>query len=291
MFINLLVNGLANGAIYALVAMGLVVVYKATMVVNFAHGEGFMLAGLLAYSLYVLAGLPYGVALLGAVAGACLLGMLTERIAFRPLIRASVVSLVLATAGLSFVLKGVARQVWGGRGSDLAFPPVFAFQPLRIGDLVLTGQSLVVMGGAVATMLLFLVFFRHTLLGKMMRATAENQRAAALVGIRVERISAITWGVGVALGGVAAVLAAPLTLVYPDMGGPLLVRAFAAALLGGMGSPGGAVLGGLCLGVIENLAGGYVDTSFTEVAPFFLIILVLLLRPQGLFGRPEVVRV
>ncbi len=291
MFVNLLVSGLANGAVYALVAMGLVVVYKATAVVNFAHGEGFMLAGLLAYSLYVLAGLPYGLALVAAVAGACLLGMLTERLAFRPLLRASVVSLVLATTGLSFVLKGIARQVWGGRGSDLAFPPVVAFQPLQIGELILTGQSLLVMGGAVATMLLFLLFFRYTLLGKMMRATAENQRAAALVGIRVERISTITWGVGVALGGVAAVLAAPLTLLYPDMGGPLLIRAFAAALLGGMGSLAGAVLGGLCLGVVENLAGGYVDTSVTEVAPFFLIILVLLLRPQGFFGRPEVVKV
>jgi branched-chain amino acid transport system permease protein len=288
---NLLVSGLANGGIYALVAMGLVVVYKASAVVNFAHGEGFMLAGLIAYTLYVIAGLPYAVALVGAVAGACVLGMLTERIAFRPLLRASVVSLVLATTGLSFLLKGVARQIWGGRGSDLAFPPVFAFQPLMLGDLVLTAQSLVVMAGAVVTMLGFLLFFRYTLLGKMMRATAENQRAAALCGIRVERISAITWGVGVALGGVAAVLAAPLTLLYPDMGGPLLIRAFTAALLGGMGSLSGAVLGGLSLGVIENLAGGYVDTSLTEVAPFLLIILVLVVRPQGFFGRPDVVKV
>lgn len=288
---NLLVSGLANGGIYALVAMGLVVVYKASAVVNFAHGEGFMLAGLLAYTLYVIAGLPYAIALVGAVAGACVLGMLTERIAFRPLLRASVVSLVLATTGLSFLLKGVARQIWGGRGSDLAFPPVFAFQPLQIGDLILTGQSMVVMAGAVATMLGFLLFFRYTRLGKMMRATAENQRAAALCGIRVERISAITWGVGVALGGVAAVLAAPLTLLYPDMGGPLLIRAFTAALLGGMGSLGGAVLGGLSLGVIENLAGGYVDTSLSEVAPFVLIILVLVVRPQGFFGRPDVVKV
>lgn len=288
---NLLVSGLANGGIYALVAMGLVVVYKASAVVNFAHGEGFMLAGLIAYTLYVIAGVPYAVALVGAVAGACVLGMLTERIAFRPLLRASVVSLVLATTGLSFLLKGVARQIWGGRGSDLAFPPVFAFQPLLVGDLVLTAQSLVVMAGAVATMVAFLLFFRYTLLGKMMRATAENQRAAALCGIRVERISAVTWGVGVALGGVAAVLAAPLTLLYPDMGGPLLIRAFTAALLGGMGSLSGAVLGGLSLGVIENLAGGYVDTSLSEVAPFVLIILVLVARPQGFFGRPEVVKV
>jgi branched-chain amino acid transport system permease protein len=289
--INLLVSGIANGGIYGLVAMGLVVVYKATSVVNFAHGEGFMLAGLLAYTLYAMAGLPYWVALGGAVSGACVIGMLTERIAFRPLIRASVVSLVLATTGVSFLFKGIARQVWGGKGSDLTFPPVFAFQPLQIGDLVLTAQSLVVMAGAVATMLLFLVFFRYTLLGKMMRATAENRRAAALVGIRIERISSITWGIGVALGGVAAVLAAPLTFLYPDMGGPLLIRALAAALLGGMGSLGGAVLGGVSLGLIENLAAGYIDTSLMDVAPFLLIIVVLLVRPEGLLGRREVVKV
>ena len=291
MLANLLVSGLANGGIYALVAMGLVVVYKATTVVNFAHGEGFMLAGFLAYTLYVGVGLPYAVALVAAVVGAGLLGVLTERLAFRPLIRGSVVSLVLATTGFSFVLKGSARYLWGGYGGDVAFPPVFAFEPLRVGDLVLTAQSLIVLAGAVATMLAFLLFFRYTRLGKMMRATAENQRAAALVGIRVERISAITWGVGVALGGVAGVLAAPLTLLYPDMGGPLLIRAFAAALLGGLGNLVGAVVGGLSLGVIENLAGGYIDTSLVDVSPFVLIILVLLLRPQGLFGRKVVAKV
>lgn len=291
MLVNLVASGLATGGIYALVAMGLVVVYKATAVVNFAHGEGFMLAGMLAYTLHVMGGLPYGIALLGAVAGAAILGMLTERVAFRPLIRASVVSLVLATTGFSFLGRGVARQVWGGQGTDLTFPPVFAVQPLVIGDLVLTAQSLAIMAGAVGTMLLFLLFFRYTLLGKMMRATAENQRAAALVGIRVERISAITWGVGVALGGVAAALAAPLTFLYPDMGGPLLIRAFAAALLGGMGSLPGAVLGGLSLGLIENLAAGYVHTSLMDVSPFLLIIAVLLVRPQGLLGRPDVVKV
>lgn len=290
MFVNLVVSGLANGGIYALVAIGLVVVYKATTVVNFAHGEGFMLAGFVAYTLYVLVRLPYAIALVAAVAVAAVLGAVTERIAFRPLIRSSVVSLVLATTGLSFVLRGAARQVWGGEGGDLAIPPVFTFEPFTLGALVLTPQSIVVMAGAVVTMVGFLLVFRYTRLGKMMRATAENQRAAALVGVRAERISAITWGVGAALGGVAAVLAAPLTLLYPDVGAPLLIRAFAAALLGGMGNLAGAVIGGLSLGVIENLAAGYIDTSLMDVAPFILIILVLVARPTGLLGERDIVK-
>ena len=290
MLVNLLASGLANGSVYALVALGLIVIYRATTVINFAHGEGFMLAGFLAWTLYVGLGLSYGSALVGAIAMAALVGIATERLAFRPLIRGSVVSLVLATTGLAFLLRGVARYLWGGKGSDVPFPPVFTVQAVRVGDLVVSSQHLIVVGGAVATMLVFAALFRYTRLGRMMRATAENQRAAALVGIRVERISSLTWGVGVALAGVAAVLAAPLTLLYPDMGGPLLIRAFAAALLGGLGSLGGAVVGGFSLGIVEQLTAGYIDSSLADVAPFLLIIVVLLLRPRGLFGRRAVVK-
>lgn len=291
MLLNLLASGLANGGIYALVAMGLVVVYKATTVVNFAHGEGYMLAGFFAYTLLAGLGLPYLAALVLAVAGAALVGVATERLAFRPLVRASVVSLVLATTGFSFVLKGVARYLWGGKGTDTPFPPVVTWAPLQIGELVVAPQHMIVLGGVLLSMLGFVAFFRLSRLGLMMRATAENQRAAALVGIRIERISSITWAVGLALGGVAAVLAAPLTLLYPDMGGPLLTKAFAAALLGGLGSLVGAVLGGLSLGVIETLAAGYIDSSLTDVAPFVLIIVVLLIRPTGLLGPRVVVKV
>lgn len=290
MLVNLLASGLANGGVYALVALGLVVIYRATTVVNFAHGEGFMLAGFLAWTLYVGLALPYAVALIGAVAIAGLIGIATERLAFRPLIRASVVSLVLATTGLGVLMRGVARYLWGGKGSDVPFPPVFTVQALQMGDLIVSAQHLIVLGGAVATMLVFAALFRYTRLGRMMRATADNQRAAALVGIRVERVSSLTWGVGVALAGVAAVLAAPLTLLYPDMGGPLLTRALAAALLGGLGSLGGAVVGGFSLGIVEQLTAGYVDSSLADVAPFLLIIVVLLLRPRGLFGRRVVVK-
>jgi branched-chain amino acid transport system permease protein len=282
----LLVAGLTTGSLYALVAMGLVVVYKATAVVNFAHGELFMLGGFLAYSLHVLAGVPYVPALLLAVAGSLALGMVTERLAYRPLIRAPTVSLVLAAVGFSYVLRGAAREVWGGRGDYIPFPPLVRAEPIAFGDVLIVPQQLVVLAGALACMALFTGFFNFTRAGKVLQATAENARAARLVGIRVERVYAFTWGVGAAVAGAAAALMAPLTLIYPDVGAVLLVKAFAAAVLGGLGSLPGAVLGGIAIGVIENVAGGYLHTSLQDVSAFAVIMLVLVMRPSGLLGAP-----
>lgn len=284
MFAYLLVSGLTTGSLYALVAMGLVVVYKATTVVNFAHGELFMLGGFLAYTLHVLVGVPYLPAVTLAAAAAMVLGMLTERVAYRPLMRAPTISLVLAAVGFSFVLKGVAREVWGGRGDYLPFPPLVGTEPIAIGQIVLVPQQLVVLAGAIVCMALFTVLFTSTRAGKIMQATAENAKAARLAGIRVERVYAFTWGVGAAVASVAAALMAPLTLLYPDVGAVLLVKAFAAAVLGGFGSLPGAVLGGVSMGVIENLAGGYLHTSLMDVSAFLVIMLVLIVRPTGLLG-------
>jgi branched-chain amino acid transport system permease protein len=285
----LVVSGLTTGSLYALVAMGLVVVYKATTVVNFAHGELFMLGGFLAYTFHVLLKLGYVVSLVLAVAAALVLGLVTERLAYRPLMRAPAISVVLAAVGFSFVLKGAARQIWGGLGDYMPFPPVVATPAITLGGLILVPQQLVVLAGALICMGLFTAFFTWTRTGKMMQATAENAKAARLVGIRVDRVYAFTWGVGAATAAAAAVLMAPLTFVYPDVGSPLLVKAFAAAVLGGFGSLPGAVLGGFSIGLIENLAGGYINTSFTDISAFLVIMLVLIVRPTGFFG-PRAVR-
>ena len=291
MLAYLLVSGLTTGSLYALVAMGLVVVYKATTVVNFAHGELFMLGGFFAYTLHVLLGVPYVLALGLSVAGTLVLGVATERLAYRPLIRAPTISLVLAAVGFSYVLRGVAREVWGGRGDYIPFPPLVRAEPIAIGDVLIVPQQLVVLAGALACMTLFALFFNFSRAGKMLQATAENARAARLVGIRVERVHAFTWGVGAATAGAAAALMAPLTLIYPDVGGALLVKAFAAAVLGGLGSLPGAVLGGFSIGVIENMAGGYFHTSLQDLSAFLVIMLVLILRPTGLLGVPVARRV
>lgn len=287
MLVVLLVTGLANGSLYALVALGLVVIYKATTVVNFAQGEAVMLGGFLAFTL-LSAGFPYPAALILAVLLSLAIGMLTERIAYRPLSRASVSSLVLACVAFSFILKGSARVVWGGLGDYLALPPVFSLAPIRVGRFLLSSQHLIILAATLAIMAAFAAGFKWTKLGQMMQATADNQRAAALVGIRVERVLSLTWALGAGLGGAAGVLLAPLALLYPDMGTGLLVKAFAAAVLGGFGSLVGAAVGGLAIGLIENLAGAYVHTSLLDVSAMLVIPLVLLVRPTGLFGSPAI---
>lgn len=290
MLVYLLVNGLANGALYALVALGLVAIYKATLAVNFAQGEVFMLGAFFGYTLHVAAGLPYPVAAILAIGLSVLLGILIDRLAYRPLVKATTVSLVLASVGFSFVLKGMARTVWGGRGDFIPFPPIFAFRPLDVFGVPLSPQDLIIIGSAAVLMAALWAFYRYTKIGKMMRATSQNQRAAALVGIRVERIFTVTWGIGACLGAVAGLLIAPVTLLYPDMGTTLLIQAFAAAILGGFGSMPGAAVGGALLGLLESLVGGYFGSQYIPVAPFVIILAVLLIRPTGLFGRARIVK-
>jgi len=290
MLTYLLLGGLTSGALYALVALGIVLVYKATGTINFAHGEFLMISGFLAYSLYVFAGLPYLISILGAVLLAFLLGAIAERIAFRPLMRANMVSLVLATVGVSFILKGSGRMLWGGRGDYLAFPPLLPPDPIIIGEIILVPQQLVVLAGAMVVMVAFALFFRLTRIGKTMQATADNPKAARLVGIRVEQVHMLAFGVGAAIAGAAAALMAPITLLYPDIGFSLFIKGFAAAVLGGLNSMAGALLGGFLIGVIESLAGGYIATSFLEVSAFIVIMVTLIFKPRGLLGLNAVRR-
>jgi branched-chain amino acid transport system permease protein len=281
----LITTGLTTGALYALVALGIVVVFRGTNVVNFAHGEMFMIGGFLAWTCHVALGLSFLPSIVLATGGAFLLGLLTYQIAFRPLIGLNDLnSILLAMVGVSFVLKGIARNLWGGKGDYLSFPPIASPAPIDIGGIMIMSQQLVVLAAALAVMAGFWLFFRYTRAGKFMQATADNTKAARLVGLRVERVHMLTFGVGAAIAGAAATLMAPLTLLYPDMGFALFVKGFAAAVLGGLTSIPGAILGGFLLGVAEQLAGNYIATGLQEVAPFVVILLVMCFIPQGLLG-------
>ena len=288
----LVATGISTGALYALVALGIVVIYKATQVVNFAHGEMFMLGGFFAFTFHVMLGWPYLPSFALAVALAFGVGIAVDRIAFRPLMqRQTLVSVLLVMIGLSFVLKGVARWLWGGKGDYLTFPPLISPEPLSFAGIMVMSQQLVVLGAACAVMLVFALFFKLTRAGRFMQATADNPKAAKLVGLRTDRVYMYTFGVGSAVAAAAAVLMAPLTLLYPDIGFMLFIKAFAAAVLGGLTSIPGAVVGGFLIGIIEQLAAGYLHTAMQEVAAFIVIMIVMIFIPTGLFGLGRIRKV
>ena len=287
LFTYLLLSGLTTGSLYALIALGIVVVNKSTGMINFAHGELFMFSGFVAWMLHVQMGMGYLPSFAIAVAVGFALGAVTNLIAARPMRNADVVGLVLATIGLAFVFRGAARVIWGGKGDYLSFPPITSPDPVTIGGVMVIPQQIAVLAGAIVIMMVFAAFFRLTRAGKMMQATADNAKASRLVGIRIDRIYMLSFGTGAAIAAAAAVLMAPLTLLYPDMGFSFFIKGFAAAVLGGLTSLPGAVLGGFCIGIIEALAGGYISSSFMEVSAFIVIMFVLVLRPTGLlsFGK------
>ena len=227
--ITLVVAGLANGSLYALVALGLLLIYKTQDVVNFAHGEILMVGAFVGYTVFHIVRLPYPVALLIAVLACGALGMAVERLAFRRIAHLHHITLAMVTVGLSFALKGAARVPFG---SDIyTFPPMFGqLPPIIIGTAVISIQSLVTIGVAVLLALILYLFFRSTTTGKQMRATQQNLVGAQLIGINTGRIFSSTWAIACAVGGAAGVLAAPVSLLYPDMGTSFLLKGFAAAV-------------------------------------------------------------
>lgn len=271
-------------------ALGLVLIYKTQDVVNFAHGEILMIGAFVGYTVLQIIGWSYPVALLIALLACGFLGALVERVCFRRLADQHHITLAMVTVGLSFAFKGAARLPFG---ADIyTFPPLFpSTAPLVVGTAVISPQSLATIGIAIVLGALVYVFFRVTTMGKQMRATQQNQMGARLVGINTGRIFSATWALACLVGGAAGVLAAPVSLLYPDMGTNFLLKGFAAAVLGGFESVPGAIVGGLLIGVIEMLFGGYVSTAFQNLSAFVIIILVLFVRPQGLFGRTAVTRV
>ncbi|MCD6674182.1 MAG: branched-chain amino acid ABC transporter permease [Burkholderiaceae bacterium] len=283
MFMQLIASGIAVGSVYALVALGMTVLFRSTTVVNFAHGEFFMLGAFSVLVALQLFGWSYGAALLFAVAALFMVGIAIERGLMRPLQQAPHVSLAMMTVALSFLLRGVARFFYGRE--VIALPPILEGEPLMLGDVVLLPQDLLIIGFSFLVVLGFYWFFQKTRTGKVVQVASQTPRGALLVGIDVPRLRNVMWGVGAAMGAIAGILIAPSTLVYPDMGGHMLIRGFAAMTLGGFGSLSGAIVGGLALGVLENVIGGYVSSAMVEITAYLVILLVLIARPQGLLGE------
>jgi branched-chain amino acid transport system permease protein len=288
-FLQLALSGLAQGAIYALVALSMCVVYRATTVVNFGHGDLVMAGAFVVYLLVVLAGLPYLASAILAVALLFVLGLLIEVGLIERIKAGPHIGFALMCIAFGYLLRGVARAVWGRE--VLPMPRVFDFPPVMLGDLAVSADALVIFFAVGMLLMLFFGLFYRTSAGRIMQAVCQSERGAALVGINVRAFHGVMWGVGAALGAIGGVLVAPLTLLHPGLGAGFLIKGFAAMTLGGFGSLGGAVAGGLLLGVAEQWVGGYVSTKLIDITAYLVIILVLALRPGGLFGQAVAERV
>jgi branched-chain amino acid transport system permease protein len=290
-FIQQVVSGLATGGIYASLALALVMIYQATDVVNFAQGELAMFATYICWSM-INAGLPYWVAFISTLGIAFMGGVVIERVIIRPVEHAPILSIVMVTLGLLVICNSIAGWIW--TYVQKPFPSPFPERPLKIDNIVFGAHDLGEIQVTLLVLLCIYLFFRFTPLGLAMRAAAHNPVSSRLVGIRVGWMLALGWGLAAVFGAVAGMMVAPVLTLEPNLMGGVQIYAFAAATLGGFTSPGGAVLGGFIVGVVENLVGTYVSFIGTELkftVALAMIIVVLLVKPAGLFGTTVVKRV
>jgi branched-chain amino acid transport system permease protein len=283
-----LITGLANGALYSLMALGLVLIYRTQSFVPFVNGEFFTAGAFIGLVLYKTAGAPYWLAFVLAIGGGGLIALLSERL-MRPIHISQHLSLVLATAGMSMALQGAIRLKWG---DDLqTMPPLFEAQSIELLGMPIGTQNLVIIAVTALIAAFMFFFLQYAKFGRQIRAVAENLGGAQLVGINPVRAYQVAWILAGAIGGAAGILAAPFMLLYPNMGAGLLIKGFAAAILGGLTSVPGALVGGLVIGVFEQLIARYAGTVYLEISAFVVIMIVLLVRPQGLFGGRAIRRV
>ena len=287
LLLQALEGGVVTGSVYALIALSLVIVYKSTDVINFAGGDILMASCYVALIILLGMGAPYWIAAVAALLGSFIIGagfdrLVMERIGRQTRDQDIMVTMVIATIGLSYVLKGAVRGLHYADEVQ-SLPAQWAGVPIFLGDLIVVRQDIAIVGAALFAVALLYVFFQFTRTGRGLRATAEDPRAAALIGIPVRRMRMLVWGIASAVAALSGLLIAPKILMTPDMGG-IVVLGLAAAVLGGFTNIAGVLVGGLLLGVIENLVGLLVSTQAIAVAPFLVIMAVLALRPQGLFG-------
>ena len=290
LFLHQILAGLATGGIYACMALAIVMIYQAINVLNFAQGEMAMFSTFVAWQ-FMQWGLPYWIGFAGTVAFSFVSGVVIERVVFKPIRDAPVLSHIVVFIALFAILNSAAGFIWDY--SIKPFPTPFGARPLFSNGLISAHDA-----GMIAVTLILLVllyfFFRHTRIGLAMRAAAENPDSARLAGIRVGWMVALGWGMAASIGAVAGTLIAPVVFLEPNMMLGILLYGFAAAVVGGLNSPGGAVLGGFSVGIVENLAGTYIPILGRELKltiALLLIVAVLIVKPTGLFGRPAMTRV
>jgi branched-chain amino acid transport system permease protein len=285
--IQTILSGIAIGCIYGIVALGLVLIFKATEVVNLAQGEMMVLGAFIAFSLVTFLEFPYWAALLITIIALGFLGMILERVILRSLIGQPTFILFILTIGLGVFIRNFVSMVPGWGTDTYGFPTPFTNKIINYGKLVVSWEHLSVILMTLALIIILFAFFRFTRMGISIRAASQNQLAAVYMGISVNRVFSLTWIISGALGGIGGVLLSPITFVHMNMGLSMGLKAFPAAVLGGFRSIPGAMVGGIIIGVTESLAGLYLPIGWKDVAAWIILILVLILRPEGLFGIQE----
>jgi branched-chain amino acid transport system permease protein len=280
-----ILSGLSNGAIYALIGFGFAVIYNATGIINFAQGEFVMLGGMLTVFFLTVLKMPLALAILLAVVVSTAAGVTFERLAIRPLRNAEPLRLIIITIGASIFIRGVAMLLWG---KDTHALPAFSGQaPLEVAGATILPQHLWIFGVTVFIIIASRLFFNHTIMGKAMRACAYNPQAAGLVGINVKSMVMLSFMVSAAIGSMAGIIIAPLTMTSYDVGIMLGLKGFCAVIIGGMSSGLGTVMGGLLLGLLESLGAGFISASYKDAIAFVILLLILFVRPEGLFAKKE----
>lgn len=297
-FITLTYTGISEGLLLALIALGLVLIFKSTDVINFAHGEFMLLGAYVCFELIVRRELPIVPALVVAALIMVFVGVLVERLILRPLIGEPIISVIMVTIGMSNVIEAIIGTIWGvtPQSSPDIFPEIFEGSAFRLviegarRPALLQYDRIYTMVVVAALVLLFILFFRRSKEGIAMRATADDQQAAMSMGISISRIFALTWSIAAVTAGIAGLMVANLTDVSGNIAGVGL-RAFPVIILGGLDSIPGAIIGGLAIGLIEQYVSGYIDPTLKSVIPYIVLIGVLMVRPYGLFGQEVIERV
>lgn len=281
---QLLISGISQGCVYGLIALGFVLIYKATEMVNFAQGDLMMLGAFVGYGFVVVLGWPFVPGLIATLVVMAIIGVILERLILRPMIGEPPFAVLMLTIGLGFVLRSLAGATWGNEPKSVPAP--YAGEVLKIAEISIGYENIaIVIGTAVLCVLLF-VFFRYTRVGIAMQAASQNQLAAFYVGIPVKRIFSLVWGLSAIISATAGVLVAPVSMIDPNMGF-VGIKAFAAAIVGGFGSLPGAILGGLLIGVVEQFAGLYLPAGWGDTSAYVILLLMLIVRPEGIFATMQ----
>ncbi len=276
---------MAQGCVYGLVALGIVLIYKATETVSFAQGELMMLGAFAGYGLMTAVGLAFWLALPIAVAAMAAFGAILERVVIRPILGQPAFTIVMLTIGLGYVARGLVTMIPGLGTETRALPVPYKDQTLRLGELVLNVEQLVVIAATALLSAALYALFRYTRVGVAMQASSQNQLAAYYMGIPVRRLNGLVWALAAGCAAVAGLLIAPIIFVHANMGVAVGLKAVPAAVVGGFGSLPGAIVGGVVIGVVESMSGFYLPEGFKDIAPYVVVLVMLVVKPNGLFGE------